>query len=114
MGKEMRGTWNKLGLCWHCDCRGGVLLKVHHSNEQREEGQKQSPRKTYCKRCQISRPPMKDKPKLPQTTEEFQQLMKPCPECKSENTRLHDSPGWGTVLICDDCGHEENTDTKEE
>jgi len=75
VNEGMRGTWDKLGLCWHCDCRGGSFLMVHHANDVKDEGLKQSPRKTYCKRCQISRPPMKDRPKIPQTDEEFSRVM---------------------------------------
>ena len=75
VNEEMRGTWDKLGRWWHCDCRGGSFLKVHHSNTERDEGIYQPPGKTYCKRCQISRPPMKDRPKIPQTDEEFSRVM---------------------------------------
>jgi len=33
-----------------------------------------------------------------------------CPKCGSDKTRLHDAPGWGTVIICEKCGHEEKVE----
>ena len=79
MGNEtsMRGKWHRLGLCWHCDCGGGgLLMRCHSANDgPRRTGKENPPGKTYCKRCEISRPPMKDRPKTPQTDEEFSRVM---------------------------------------
>ena len=67
----MYGKWDWQGFGWHCDCGVSEILRVHHSNAPDTTGQLNPVRKKYCSRCQVSRPPMNERPKPPKDLEEF-------------------------------------------